>query len=90
MKVLKQLLQRVQKTIHSQHDIVRYQMNSFVIAIGSCVQPLSDAAIEIGQKIGPVTADLGNNSCQIPFAPEYIEKVRQRGAIGKKRKSAKC
>jgi hypothetical protein len=35
-------------------------------------------------------ADLGDNNCQIPFAPDYIRKVQQRGAIGKKRKSAKC
>jgi hypothetical protein len=35
-------------------------------------------------------ADLGNNSCQVPFAPDHIRKVQQRGSIGKKRKTAKC
>lgn len=35
-------------------------------------------------------ADLGNNACQVPFAPDYIAKVAQRGSIGKKRKTAKC
>jgi hypothetical protein len=54
------------------------------------VQPLSAFALQIGEKIGPVMADLGNNSCQVPFAPDYIRKVQQRGAIGKKRKTAKC
>ena len=44
----------------------------------------------IGEKIGPVTADFGNNSCQIPFAPDYIRKMQQRGSVGKKRHSAKC
>lgn len=39
---------------------------------------------------GPVTADLGNNQCQMPFAPDYIRKVQKRGAIGKKRKTVKC
>lgn len=87
---LKQLLQRVQKTIHSLPDLVRYQMNSFVIAVGSYVQALSGSAIQAAEKIGPVMADLGNNSCKVPFAPDYIAKVQQRGAIGKKRKSAKC
>ena len=87
---LKRLLQRVQKTIHQAPDVVRYQMNSFVIAVGSYVQPLTDTAIQTAEKIGLVTADLGNNSCQVPFAPDYLRKVQKRGAIGKKRKTAKC
>jgi len=58
--------------------------------VGSYVQPLTETAIQTAEKIGPVTADLGNNSCQVPFAPDYIRKVEQRGTIGKKRKSAKC
>ena len=37
-----------------------------------------------------ITADLGDNDCQVPFAPDYIRKVQQRGSIGKKRKAAKC
>jgi hypothetical protein len=65
-------------------------MNGFVIAVGSYVKPLSEFAIEIGEKIGTVTADLGNNDCQVPFAPEYIRKVQARGVIGKKRKTVKC
>jgi hypothetical protein len=87
---LKRLLQRVQKTIHQAPDVVRYPMNSFVIAVGTYVQSLTETAIQTGEKIGPVMADLGNNSCQTPFAPDYIRKVQKRGAIGKKRKTAKC
>ena len=90
LATLKRLLQRVQKTIHEEPDAVRCQMNSFVIAVGSYVQPLTDTAIQTAEKIGPVTADLGNNACQVPFAPDYIRKVQKRGSIGKKRKSAKC
>ncbi|MEX2140813.1 MAG: DNA alkylation repair protein [Pirellulales bacterium] len=87
---LKRLLKRVQKTIHQAPDLVRYQMNAFVISVGSYVKPLTELAIQIGEEIGPVTADLGNNNCQVPFAPDYIGKVQQRGTIGKKRKTAKC
>ncbi len=65
-------------------------MNSFVFAVGCYVQSLTDTAIQIGEKIGPVTADRGNTTCQVPFAPDYIGKVQNRGAIGKKRKTAKC
>lgn len=90
LPLLKQLLQRVQRTIHRSPDAVRYQMNAFVIAVGAYVQPLSVSAMETGEKIGPVSADLGANACQAPFAPDYIRKVEQRGSIGKKRKTAKC
>jgi 3-methyladenine DNA glycosylase AlkD len=87
---LKRLLKHVAKNIHQSPDTVRYHMNSFVIAVGCYVKPLTELATEVGEKIGPVTADLGNNDCQIPFAPDYIRKVQDRGTIGKKRKSAKC
>jgi hypothetical protein len=33
---------------------------------------------------------MGDTACKVPFAPDYIRKVNQRGAIGKKRKTAKC
>jgi 3-methyladenine DNA glycosylase AlkD len=87
---LKRLLQRVQETIHNAPDAVRYGMNAFIIAVGSYVQPLTEFALQIGQKVGPVTADLGNNSCEVFFAPDYIRKVQKRGSIGKKRKTVKC
>jgi DNA alkylation repair enzyme len=87
---LKRLLERVRKNIHQAPNDVRSQMNSFVIAVGSYVQPLTDRAIQTAEKIGRVTVDMGNTSCQVPFAPDYIRKVQTRGTIAKKRKSAKC
>ena len=87
---LKQLIQRVKKTIHQAPDEVRYTMNNFIIAVGSYVQPLTEIALKTGEDIGPVTADLDNNQCQTPFAPDYIRKVQKAGKIGKKRKSVKC
>ena len=87
---LKRFLERVRKTIHQAPNDVRSQMNSFVIAVGCYVEPLTDLAMEIAEKIGPVSIDMGDTSCQVPFAPDQIRKVQKRGAIGKKRKSAKC
>jgi 3-methyladenine DNA glycosylase AlkD len=87
---LKRLLKRVEQTIHQAPDLVRYAMNGFVISIGSYVASLTELAIKTSEKIGHVTADLGNNACQVPYAPDYIRKVQQRGTIGKKRKTAKC
>ena len=84
------LLSRVQKTIHKAPDAVRSAMNNFVIALGSYVKPLTELAIQTGEAIGPVKADLGNNNCQVFSSPDYIRKVQKRGTIGKKRKTAKC
>jgi hypothetical protein len=87
---LERLLQRVQRTLHQAPDAVRYQMNSFVICVGSYVPPLTDLAIQTAEAIGSVNVDMGNNDCLVPSAPEYIRKVQAMGRIGKKRKSAKC
>src|SRR5262245_24626714 len=86
----KELLQRVAKTIHQAPNDVRYVMNSFVIALAAYVKPLSDLALKTAETIGVVSCDMGNNACEVPFAPDYIRKVQARGTIGKKRKSAKC
>jgi hypothetical protein len=65
-------------------------MNNFIIAGGTCVQALTKFAIQTAEKIGPVNVNVGNTSCQVPFAPDHIRKAEKRGAIGKKRKTAKC
>jgi 3-methyladenine DNA glycosylase AlkD len=88
--MLKQLLSRVEKTIHKAPNQVRYAMNGFVIALGCYVKALTEAAVKTGEKIGTVTVDMGNTACKVPFAPDYIKKVQKRGTIGKKRKAARC
>jgi 3-methyladenine DNA glycosylase AlkD len=90
LAALKKLLQRVAKTIHDTENRTRYVMNGFVIAVGSYVKPLSDLAMDTGKKIGVVTCDMGDTACKVPFAPDYIKKVADRGTVGKKRKTAKC
>ena len=87
---LKRLLDRARRTIHDQPDAVRYAMNGFVIAVGSYVAALSDLATRTAEATGPVTADMGDTACRVPDAAQYIQKVRDRGAIGRKRKSARC
>jgi 3-methyladenine DNA glycosylase AlkD len=90
LEEFKQLLQRVATTIHDQPDPVRYAMNVFVIAVGSYVKPLTADAIAAARKIGKVTVDMGDTACKVPDAAAYIDKVKKRGSLGKKRKSAKC
>lgn len=87
---LRQLLERVKTTIHTEPDRVRYKMNGFVIALGSYVRELTEEALNAGEAIGKVKVDMGNTACKVPSAPEYIRKVDSMGRVGKKRKSARC
>jgi 3-methyladenine DNA glycosylase AlkD len=87
---LARLLERVERTIHQQPNRVRYAMNGFVIGVGCYVRDLTDRAAEAGVKIGRVSVDMGNTACVVPYAPDYIQKVRARGTMGKKRKMLRC
>lgn len=84
------LLDRVEKEVHQSQNRVRYAMNGFVIAVGTSIESLTEKATEIGARIGKVNVNVGNTSCKVPLATEYIQKVIDRGTIGKKRKSARC
>lgn len=87
---LKGLLARVQQTIHAQPNRARYSMNGFVIAAGSYVKALTALAVKTGKAIGEVEVDMGKTACKVPFAPDYIQVVKDRGTVGKKRKTARC
>ena len=87
---LRQLLARVGKTIHAQPDNVRYAMNGFVISVGGYVASLTDLALQTAGRIGTVQVDMGDTACQVPFAPDHIRKVQQRGTVGRKRRTVKC
>jgi hypothetical protein len=65
-------------------------MNHFVICVGSYIPELSEKARHIAESIGKVSVDMGGTACKVPFAPEYIVKVIERGNLGKKRKAARC
>jgi len=87
---LKQLLKRIEKTIHSQPDRVRYVMNLFVISVGAYVKPLSADAIAVAENIGKVECDMGETDCKVPRAAEYIQKCLKRNPTFKKKKTCKC
>ena len=90
LPALKKLLQRVEKTVHEHPNRLGYAMNTFVVSVGAYVKPLSDAAIATATRIGKVNCDMGDTSCKVPYAPEYIQKCIARGSLTKKRKTCKC
>ena len=88
--LLTKLLQQVEQSIHQCPNRVKATMNGYVIALGSFVAPMSSIARQAAVRIGKVAVDVGDTACKIPFAPEYIDKVAAKNAIGKKKKSARC
>jgi 3-methyladenine DNA glycosylase AlkD len=87
---IEKLLNRVQKEIHTAQNRVKYSMNNFVIAVGTYVPALAAKAKGVGKAMGVVEVDMGDTSCQVPSAIQYIEKVEKMGRQGKKRKTAMC
>ena len=85
-----ELLDQVGKNIHNAPNRVRYTMNGFVIAVGSYIPALTKKANKIAEKIGKVDVEMGGIACKVPLATTYIQKVVDRGSIGKKRKTARC
>lgn len=87
---LERLLKQVQDNIHNAPNRVRYTMNNFVISVGCYVAGLTDNAIAIADKIGEVHVDMGGTACKVPDAKNYINKVIDKGYLGKKRKTVVC
>ena len=87
---LKALIIRVTDTIHIAPNRVRKPMNNFIISVGCYVTALTDDAIAASKKMGTVMVDADGTACKVPVAAEYIEKTKDRGAIGKKKKTVKC
>jgi len=90
LKEIKGLLKQVEKEIAGAKNRVRYSMNGFVISVGTYVKGLLKDSKATAKKIGKVDVNMGDTSCKVPLATEYIAKVEKRGTIGKKRKTAKC
>ena len=90
LNLYSKLLDRIERTIHTSQNRVRQSMNAFIIAVGSFITSLTERAIEVGNKVGKVTVFMGDTSCKTPFSPDYIEKVKNKGNLGKKKKTSRC
>ncbi len=90
LKEVESLLKQVEKNIDKAEGRVRYTMNGFVISVGAYVKPLSKKAKATAKKLGKVEVDMGETSCKVPVALDYIEKIEKAGKAFKKRKTIKC
>jgi 3-methyladenine DNA glycosylase AlkD len=86
----RQLIGRIEKTIHTSKNRERYSMNNFLIGVGSNVTALTEDAKAAAAKIGLVTVEMNGTACKVPNVIDYIEKVESKGKLGKKKKTLKC
>jgi 3-methyladenine DNA glycosylase AlkD len=90
VKVYRDLLDRVEKSIHSEQNRVRYTMNGFVITVGGAITSLTDKAQKVASSIGKVNVNVGDTACKVPSASDYIQKIIDKGRLGKKKKTVRC
>lgn len=84
------LLDQIESKIGVAKNRVKYVMNGFVISVGTYVKSLNAEAKRVAKSIGKVNVDVGDTSCKVPSAIDYLAKVEKAGRVGKKRKSFKC
>lgn len=87
---LERLLDSVPDRLAASPNRVRYVMNGFVIAAGCFVPALTERALATAARLGKVSVDMHGTACKVPDAAACIEKVRQRGTLGRKKKAIKC
>jgi 3-methyladenine DNA glycosylase AlkD len=71
-------LAHVEAHIHKSQNRVRHAMNSAVIAIGLRNPQIRELALAAAARIGKVTVDHGETSCETPDATAYIRKAAAR------------
>ncbi len=89
-KKIHTMLEFVAKNIHSKPNRTRYSMNNFVIAVGVSYLPLHKEAVIVADEIGKVEVYTGKGTCSVPFAKESIQKAKEKGRLGFKRKNVRC
>ncbi len=87
---IENLMDKIESEIHECQNRVRYTMNGFLISVGGYIKPLNKKAKAVAKKVGKVEVNMGETSCKVPSAPEYIKKMESRGSLTKKRKTIKC
>ncbi len=87
---LSNMLDIVEKTIHSNPNRTRYAMNNFVTTVGVSYVPLHEQAVKVANSIGTVEVFRGSNKVSVGNAVEEIQKMADKGKLGFKRKYVRC
>lgn len=90
IKKIEALLDTINNDIHTSMNRVRYTKNGFVISVGSYIPSLTEKAVKVAENIGKVKVNVGDTSCKVPLATDYIQKIIEKDRVGKKKKKARC
>lgn len=85
---IQSMLERVAGSIHGQPDQTRSSMNRFMIAVGVSYVPLHDEAVKTAQAMGEVQLSAAKGA--LPSALEAIQRAKEKGQLGFKRKAVRC
>ncbi|ANU23115.1 DNA alkylation repair protein [Planococcus donghaensis] len=84
------MLDTVEKNIHSSPPRTKSSMNNFLYTVGISFQPLNDKAVEVSKRVGIVEIERDNKKNSRLNAYESIQTAMEKGRLGFKRKYVRC
>ncbi|GIQ71507.1 DNA alkylation repair protein [Xylanibacillus composti] len=84
------MLEKVKHTIHDAPERAKYAMNQFIYTVGISYLPLHDLAVETAKEVGPVEVNQDKKKSKLLNASETIQKAKEKGQLGFKRKYVRC
>lgn len=84
------MLDIVKKEIHQSPERTKVSMNNFLYTVGVSFLPLNEKAIEVAREVGTVEIKREKKKNSLLNAYESIQKEKDRGRLGFKRKYVRC
>lgn len=84
------MLDIVKKEIHQLPERTKASMNNFLYTVGVSFLPLNEKAIEVAREVGTVEIKREKKKNSLLNAYESIQKEKDRGRLGFKRKYVRC
>lgn len=90
MNEINSLLKKIQNEIKFEDNMVKYEMNNFLIGTAIYIPDLLENIIKIINEIGEIKVDFGKTNCKLPNTKKYIEKAISKNKLGVKKKKCRC
>lgn len=84
------MLDIVKKEIHESPERTKAAMNNFLYTVGVSFLPLNEKAVEVAREVGTVEIKREKKKNSLSNAYESIQKEKDRGRLGFKRKYVRC
>lgn len=74
MNEINSLLKKIQNEIKFEDNMVKYEMNNFLIGTAIYIPDLLENIIKIINEIGEIKVDFGKTNCKLPNAKNTLKK----------------